>query len=129
MGQVRYSEDAIADLLALREYIALNNPTAAARVAARIRRSVDRLATHPKFGKVGRVEGTRELVSARFPYTRIGPRPRNLRDCKSRNDFEPSEKAQTFRRYCNRRKIITANIVLLIDGLSGVMRTLFTEQL
>ena len=69
MGQFRYSEDAIADLLALREYIALNNPTAAARVAARIRRSVDRLATHPKFGKVGRVEGTRELVSPKFPYT------------------------------------------------------------
>ena len=69
MGQVRYSEDAIADLLALREYIALNNPTAAARVAARIRRSVNRLATHPKFGKVGRVEGTRELVSPKFPYT------------------------------------------------------------
>lgn len=69
MGQVRYSEDAIADLLALREYIALNNPSAAARVAARIRRSVDRLATYPKFGKAGRVEGTRELVSAKFPYT------------------------------------------------------------
>ena len=69
MGQVRYSADAIADLLALREYIALNNPSAAARVAARIRRSVDRLATYPKFGKAGRVEGTRELVSPKFPYT------------------------------------------------------------
>lgn len=56
-------------MLALREYIALNNPSAAARVAARIRRSVDRLATYPKFGKAGRVEGTRELVSAKFPYT------------------------------------------------------------
>ena len=69
MGQVRYSDDAIADLQALREYIAVNNPSAASRVAARIRRSVDRLATHPKFGKVGRVEGTRELVSAKFPFT------------------------------------------------------------
>jgi toxin ParE1/3/4 len=69
MGQVRYSDDAIADLQALREYIALNNPSAASRVAARIRRSVDRLATHPKFGKPGRVEGTRELVSPKFPYT------------------------------------------------------------
>ena len=69
MGQVRYSDDAVADLIALRKYIALNNPGAAARVAARIRRSVDRLATYPKFGKAGRVEGTRELVSAKFPYT------------------------------------------------------------
>ena len=37
MGQIRYSDDAIAELHALREYIALNNPSAAARVAARIR--------------------------------------------------------------------------------------------
>jgi toxin ParE1/3/4 len=69
MGQVRYSEDAIADLLALREYIAIHNPSAAKRVAARIRKSVDRLATHPKFGKAGSVDGTRELVSPKFPYT------------------------------------------------------------
>ena len=69
MGQVRYSEDAIADLQALREYIALSNPSAASRVAARIRRSVDRLAMHPKFGRAGRVEDTRELVSPKFPYT------------------------------------------------------------
>ena len=69
MGQIRYSDDAIADLQALREYIALNNPSAASRVAAHIRRSVDRLATHPKFGKVGRVERTRELASPKFPYT------------------------------------------------------------
>lgn len=30
---------------------------------------MDRLATHSKFGKVGRVDGTRELVSPKFPYT------------------------------------------------------------
>lgn len=71
MGQIRYSDDAIADLQALREYIALNNPSAASRVAARIRRSVDRLTTHPKFGKVGRVGGTRELVAPKFSDTII----------------------------------------------------------
>ena len=69
IGQIRYSEDAIADLQALREYIALNNLSAASRVAAHIRRSVDRFATHPKFGKVGRVERTRELASLKFPHT------------------------------------------------------------
>ena len=69
MGQISHSDDAIADLHALREYIALNNPSTASRVAARIRRSVDRLATHPKFGKLACVEGTSELASPKFPYT------------------------------------------------------------
>ena len=69
MGQVRYSDDAVADLVALRDYIALHNPGAAPRVAARIKQTVNRLAAHPLFGKPGRVAGTRELVSAKFPYT------------------------------------------------------------
>ena len=69
MGQVHYSDDAIADLTALRAYIAAHNPDAAQRVAARIVQSVNRLATHPKFSKAGRVDGTRELIIPRFPYT------------------------------------------------------------
>lgn len=69
MGQVSYSTDAIADLQALREYITQHNPSAAQRVAARIVQSVTRLEVHPKFGKAGRVAGTRELVSPKFPYT------------------------------------------------------------
>jgi toxin ParE1/3/4 len=69
MGQVSYSDDAIADLVALRQYIGLHNPSAANRVAARIIQSVNRLQTHPKFGKPGRVEGTRELIIPKFPYS------------------------------------------------------------
>jgi toxin ParE1/3/4 len=69
MCQVSYSSDAIADLRALRDYIAQHNPNAAQRVAARIVQSVKRLEAHPKFGKTGRAEGTRELVSPKFPYT------------------------------------------------------------
>jgi toxin ParE1/3/4 len=69
MGQINYSDDALADLLALRQYIALHNPSAANRVAARIIQSVNRLQTHPRFGKPGRVAGTRELIIPRFPYS------------------------------------------------------------
>jgi toxin ParE1/3/4 len=69
MGQVSYSDDAIADLVALRQYIALHNPSAANRVAARVIQSVNGLQTHPKFGKPGRAEGTRELIIPKFPYT------------------------------------------------------------
>lgn len=69
MGQVSYSDDALADLIALRQYIATNSPIAANRVAARIVRSVSRLQTHPKFGKPSRVAGTRELIIPKFPYS------------------------------------------------------------
>jgi toxin ParE1/3/4 len=68
MGSIRYSADAIADLVALRSYIAKKNPGAARRVADRIVKSVNGLAQHPRFGKPGRVAGTRELVIPKFPY-------------------------------------------------------------
>ncbi len=71
MGQVRYSADAVADLEKLRTYIAQHNPCAAQAVAQRIVKSASRLQRHPKFGKAGRVEGTRELASPKFPYTII----------------------------------------------------------
>ena len=68
MGSIRYAADAVADLAALRNYIAQRNPDAARRVADRIVKSVTRLAQHPRLGKPGRVDGTRELVISKFPY-------------------------------------------------------------
>lgn len=71
MGRIRYADDAIADLAALRRYIAEQNPSAARRVADRIVKSVNRLTVHPRFGKPGRVDGTRELTLPQFPYVII----------------------------------------------------------
>ena len=68
MGSIRYAADAVADLAAMRSYIAQQNPSAARRVADRIAKSVNRLAQHPQLGKPGRVYGTRELVIPKFPY-------------------------------------------------------------
>jgi toxin ParE1/3/4 len=59
---------ALNDLQALREFIAEDNPQAAARVQAAIRAAVDRLTAHPNLGRTGRVEGTRELIIPRTPY-------------------------------------------------------------
>ena len=59
---------ALADLRALRAYIARDDPGAARRVASRIRAAVERLADHPGAGRPGRVSGTRELVVAGTPY-------------------------------------------------------------
>jgi toxin ParE1/3/4 len=68
MGSIRYAADAVADLAALRNTIAQQNPSAARRVADRIVKSVNRLAQHPHLGKPGRVDGTRELVIPKFPF-------------------------------------------------------------
>jgi addiction module RelE/StbE family toxin len=52
----------------IRERIALDNPAAATRVIERIRTAVRRLAASPAIGRPGRVEDTRELVSAGTAY-------------------------------------------------------------
>jgi len=56
------------DLLALRAYIARDNPRAAARIGRAILIAVDRLVLLPRLGRPGRVADTRELVVPRTPY-------------------------------------------------------------
>ncbi len=56
------------DVEALTDYIAVDNPQAALRIFTTIRRSVERLGTHPQLGRAGRVERTRELVIPNLPY-------------------------------------------------------------
>jgi toxin ParE1/3/4 len=53
----------------LREFIELDDPTAARRTALRIVAAVETLIpANPKVGRPGRVSGTRELVIARTPF-------------------------------------------------------------
>ena len=59
---VVWSPRAIGHLAALRDYIARENPGAAARTATASLAAVDRLAELPNLGRPGRVSGTRELV-------------------------------------------------------------------
>ena len=66
---ILWSPEAIQDLIALRGYIAEDNPTAARRVALRIVETVEQqLPNNPHLGRPGRVPGTRELVIPRTPY-------------------------------------------------------------
>ena len=51
-----------ADLEAIVDYIAAENPRAALAVWGEIESQVERLALYPHSGRIGRVEGTRELV-------------------------------------------------------------------
>lgn len=62
--RVRWLRTALRDLESQIDYIATDNPEAAARVSLRIRASVERLAEFPEMGRIGRVPATRELVVA-----------------------------------------------------------------
>jgi toxin ParE1/3/4 len=66
--RVRWLKCALKNLDDEAEYIARDNPQAAARIVERIAASVDRLATHPAAGRPGRVPGTRELVISGTVY-------------------------------------------------------------
>jgi len=66
--RVRWLRPALRNLEEEAEYIARDDPLAAARVVERIVTRVERLAAHPALGRPGRVPGTRELVVAGTPY-------------------------------------------------------------
>jgi len=64
-----WSPEAIQDLIALRAYIAADDPAAARRVVLRIVHDVEQLLPdNPQMGRPGRVPGTRELVIPKTPY-------------------------------------------------------------
>ena len=56
------------NLIAVSEYIALDNPEASARTVAAIVKAVENLKRFPAAGRPGRVPGTRELVVSGTPY-------------------------------------------------------------
>ena len=66
--QVKWTRRALLNLDNAVEYIAADNPRAAAQVAQRIWDSAQLLADQPGMGRPGRVAGTRELVISDFPY-------------------------------------------------------------
>lgn len=67
--QIKWHEDAINDLVALRQYIALDNSQAAQRIADKILECVRLLKEHPLLGKAGRIHSTREFVVTGTPFT------------------------------------------------------------
>ncbi len=66
--QVRWLRKALRNLEQAYAYIAKDDPEAAIRTILKIQVAVDQLGQFPLMGRVGRVEGTRELVIANTPY-------------------------------------------------------------
>ena len=66
--RIRWTRPALADLEAIGDFIARDNPGAAERTVAAIGAFVDALRDHPNLGRPGRLIGTRELIVAGTPY-------------------------------------------------------------
>jgi toxin ParE1/3/4 len=66
--RLRWSAYALADRIAIFDYIEADSPEAAISVDERILAQVESLARFPHSGRPGRIEGTRELVISRTPY-------------------------------------------------------------
>jgi len=65
---LRWLSAALADLRAIKAYIAEENPNAALLVIANIRSETSVLIHQPNIGRVGRISDTRELVIGQYPY-------------------------------------------------------------
>lgn len=59
---LQWSQHARKDRLSLVRYIALDNPDAALRMNILLRNAAEGLLKFPMRGRIGRVQGTRELV-------------------------------------------------------------------
>ncbi|MEA3546062.1 MAG: type II toxin-antitoxin system RelE/ParE family toxin [Thermodesulfobacteriota bacterium] len=67
--QVRWTEQAIADIQSLRAYIEKDKPQAAKKIVLRIISIVENdLLLQPGMGRPGRKPGTRELIISGTPY-------------------------------------------------------------
>lgn len=62
MPDLEWKATAIADLLAIIDYISDDNPDAAQALKDEIEAKTSRLPEHPQMCRVGRVDGTREMV-------------------------------------------------------------------
>jgi toxin ParE1/3/4 len=66
--QVRWLRKALRNLEQAHAHIAKDDPEAAIQTVLKIQAVVNRLAQFPLMGRVGRVEGTRELMIVNTPY-------------------------------------------------------------
>lgn len=65
MMQIYWTLEAFADREAIFDYIETDNPVAAIALDELFEQSAKQLGLHPKSGRLGRVNGTRELVVQR----------------------------------------------------------------
>lgn len=67
--KVRYTRQAVADLLGIADYIRDRNPSAAIDVETAVRSTIDLLADYPKIGRDRPELDARALGVPHYPYT------------------------------------------------------------
>lgn len=66
--QLVWTRAARTDILSAHDFIASDNVAAAEATVERVVTAVERLASHPRLGRPGRLSGTRELAISATPY-------------------------------------------------------------
>jgi toxin ParE1/3/4 len=66
--RLRWTNQAINDLVSVRRYIEKDKPGAARQMVREITSSAEMLCAHPAMGRPGRVAHTRELIVTGTPY-------------------------------------------------------------
>lgn len=66
--RIKWLQKAKKNLDAATNYLAKDDPEAAQKMYAHIRRNVQSLGEHPEMGRPGRFFGTRELVIRDYPF-------------------------------------------------------------
>ncbi|MEC4819012.1 MAG: type II toxin-antitoxin system RelE/ParE family toxin [Scytonema sp. PMC 1069.18] len=66
--QIKWLKKALRNLEQVYQHISVDNPEAAIRTILKIQAAVEQLASFPHMGRLGRLEGTRELVIGNTPY-------------------------------------------------------------
>jgi addiction module RelE/StbE family toxin len=60
--KLRWTNPALGDMAAIHAFIAEHNPGAALKVVCILRAQAEGLTAHPQMGRLGRIDGTRELA-------------------------------------------------------------------
>lgn len=66
--RIEWTQAALADIADAGDWIALDNPDAAERMAGRVREAVEVLVDFPASGRPGRLRDTREIVVSGTPF-------------------------------------------------------------
>ena len=66
--RLKWTDDAVADLVEIRAYILENDEQAAQDVATKILTQAESLLSQPAKGRIGRVHNTRESLVPTLPY-------------------------------------------------------------
>jgi len=69
--EIHWAPEATADFTHIIQYIRQDNVSAALRIGRTIYQKIHKLQSFPKMGRLGRVEGTRELPFPPLPFVVI----------------------------------------------------------